>query len=337
MLSSQSSPSSPSSPPPSPSGSRRSAILSLASLAVFFPAYPSSAWVWDFSFGPQPKLMDAEFANTLVDAMTAVAGTTRVGEFQLRCAEIRAQELPAYQSEDACGHCGQRKDPGAFRDPSYFDFETYVRGKALLQMNTGAAGDVAKRDLYIRNANIAIGSYILKKILEERYTEDAERTGISPFFSVAAMRSEDNLLSASSDLESVRAGVKTLLDYFQRRGFVSRTGISQCGTGDDEGETQRTWREGDGSATLVYWLVNPVDARSSLRLQEEEGVYLGFISATIAAFLRRCGVRSVDVMRAKSSSVDGLVIEQSKLERTKPLSRNPTPSKRWVGTPIPSS
>jgi hypothetical protein len=66
-------------------------------------------------------------------------------------------------------------------------------------------------------------------------------------------------------------------------------------------------------------------------------VYLGFISATIAAFLRRCGVRSVDVMRAKSSSVDGLVIEQSKLERTKPLSRNPTPSKRWVGTPIPSS
>jgi hypothetical protein len=282
--------------------------------------------------------MDAEFANTLMDAMTSVAGTTRVGEFQLRCAEIRAQKLPAYQSEDACGHCGQRKDPGAFRDPSYFDFETYVRGKSLLQMNTGANDD-AKRDLYLRNANIQMGSYVLKKILEERYTEDAERTGISPFFSVAAMRSEDNLLSASPDLESVRAGVKTLLDYFQRRGFVSKTGIAQCGVGDDEEEAQRAWRQGNGSATLVYWLVNPVDAGSSLRLQEEEGVYLGFISATIAAFLRRCGVRSSDVVRAKSLSVDGLVIEQSKLERIKPLqSRKPTrsaPKDRWVGTPIP--
>ena len=329
--------SSPSLGPPSVS-SRRSMILSLASLSVFLSPYPSSAWVWDFSFGPQPKLMDAEFANTLIDAMTAVAGTTRVGEFQLRSSEIRAQKLPAYQSEEACGHCGQRKDPGAFRDPSFFDFETYVRGKALLQMNTGAEGDGTKRELYIRNANIAIGSYILRKILEERYTEDAERTGISPFFSVAAMRSEDNLLSASPDLESVRAGVKTLLDYFQRRGFVSKTGIAQCGTGEDEEETQRAW-QGDGSATLVYWLVNPVDAGSSLRLQEEEGVYLGFISATIAAFLRRCGVRSSDVVRAKSSSVDGLVVEQSKLERIKPLeSRTPTPSKdRWAGTPIPDS
>ena len=292
--------------------------------------------------------MDAEFANTLIDSMTAVAGTTRVGEFQLRCAEIREQELPKYQSEDRCGHCGQRKDPGAFRDPQYFDFETYIRGKALLQMNTGAVDDDEKRDLYIRNANIAIGSYILKKILEERYTEDAERAGISPFFSVAATRSEDSLLSASPDLESVRAGVKTLLDFFQRRGFVERTGIAQCGAAvDEEEQSQRVWRnetsKGGGSATLVYWLVNPVDVGSSLRLQEEEGVYLGFISATIAAFLRRCGVRSSDVRRVKSLRVDGLVIEQSKLERIKPLDasksspKEKTKAKAWASDPIPDA
>ena len=324
--------------------------VSLPLVALSLP-FPARAWNVSLrTFSPQPKLMDAEFANTLINAMTAVAGTTRTGEFQLRCAELRTEQLPVYQSMGACGHCGQRKDPGAFRDPQFFDFETYVRGKALLQMNTGgvvgAEDDVneAKRDLYIRNANIAIGSYILRKILEERYTEDAERAGISPFFSVAAMRSEDSLLSASPDLESVRAGVKTLLEYFQRRGFVEKVGVAQCGsTVDQEAVTEQAWRKGDGDATLVYWLVNPVDQGSSLRLQDEEGVFLGYVSATIAAFLRRCGVRSSDVQRVKSLKVDGLVIEKSKLVRIKPLPKEAATGggdkkkAAWVPSPIPTT
>lgn len=323
--------------------------FSFSSSLSFSPTLPAHAWSFSFFPAQQAKLMDAEFANTLINAMTAVAGTTRTGEFQLRCAELRTAQLPVYESADACGHCGQRKDPGAFRDPRFFDFETYVRGKALLQMNTGSVDDDSKRDLYIRNANIAIGSYILKKILEERYTEDAEREGISPFFSVAALRSEDSLLSASPDLESVRAGVKTLLSYFVRRGFVEKAGVAQCGayaSAEQEEATEQAWRQGDGKGTLVYWLVRPVDEESSLRLQDEEGVFLGYVSATIAAFLRRCGVRSSDVQRVKSLKVDGLVIEKSKLVRIKPLAKEgggggggggaDKRTGNWVPAPIPT-
>jgi hypothetical protein len=308
--------------------------------------WPHQAWIWGQreDIG-RSKLMDAEFANILIDSMASVAGTTRTGEYLLRCASLREEKLPHYQDAQKCGHCGARKGPGAFRDPDFFDFETYVRGKALLQMAPGDENPETKRDQYLRNANIAMGSYILRHILEERYTEDAERMGISPFFSVSALSGrEDSLLSASPELESVRDGVKSLLEYFQRRGFVRKAGISQCGASvDDEFETQLAWIRGNGSANLTYWLVAPVDENSSLALQSEEGTYLGYVSATIVAFLRRCGVRASNVSRVRSLKVDGLVIEQSRLTRTKPLNLNDGAKwelkgkNKWSPNPIPSS
>ena len=89
-----------------------------------------------------------------------------------------------------------------------------------------------------------------------------------------------------------------------------------------------------------------MDEESSLRLQDEEGVFLGYVSATIAAFLRRCGVRSSDVQRVKSLKVEGLVIEKSKLVRIKPLAKEgggggdgggaDKRTGNWVPAPIPT-
>lgn len=263
-------------------------------------------------------VMDAEFANVLVGSLATVAGTTRVDAYESRCEELRELELPRYRDAGACGHCGTVDGRRAFRDAGYFDFETYIRGKAILLM---APNDDRKRDTYVRNATIAIGSSILKHIVEETYTEDAEQMGISPFFSLEALNSrKDSLLSASPDLDSIREGIKSLLEYFVRKGFVRRAGISQCGVSrGDEFENHLSWYRGD-SATLKYWLVDPVDGNSSFALQEQEGIYIGYISSTIAAFLRRCGVTTSSVRRIPSLSNGTVDSEECVIKRVKEIS-----------------
>lgn len=178
--------------------------------------------------GMNKRRLDAEFANVLIRAMDAAAGITRLEEYRQRVDELIEKELPRFREAQACGHCGIVQGRGSYGDAAYFDFQTYIRGKVLLQMAPKIPTDTVdaeeedyayrKRDTYIRNARIAIGSYVLKHILEEIYTEDAEAMGISPFFSVTAANSKDSLLSASPDLDSIRAGVKSLLEYFQRKG-----------------------------------------------------------------------------------------------------------------------
>lgn len=221
--------------------------------------------------GMNKRRLDAEFANVLIRAMDAAAGITRLEEYRQRVDDLIEKELPRFREAQACGHCGVVQGRGAYGDATYFDFQTYIRGKVLLQMAPKIPTDTVdaeeedyayrKRDTYIRNARIAIGSYVLKHILEEIYTEDAEAMGISPFFSVAATNSKDSLLSASPDLDSIRAGVKSLLEYFQRKGtfllqimishscitrsvlitpgYVQRVGISQFGLSFDEFEVSR--------------------------------------------------------------------------------------------------
>lgn len=183
--------------------------------------------------GMNKRRLDAEFANVLIRAMDAAAGITRLDEYRQRVDELIEKELPRFREAQACGHCGIVQGRGSYGDAAYFDFQTYIRGKVLLQMAPKIPTDTVnaeeeeyayrKRDTYIRNARIAIGSYVLKHILEEIYTEDAEAMGISPFFSVAAANSKDSLLSASPDLDSIRAGVKSLLEYFQRKGTLFTT------------------------------------------------------------------------------------------------------------------
>lgn len=269
--------------------------------------------------------MDAEFANVLIRSLSSVAGTTRVEEYTSRCEALREVMLPRFQEAHTCGHCGSVEGRQAFRDAAYFDFETYIRAKAILEM---APEDDRKRDLYIRNATIAIGSSILKHIVEETYTEDAEQMGISPFFSLEASTRKDSLLSASPDLDSIRMGVKSLLNYFVRKGFVRRAGIAQCGVSrEDEFENHLSWYRGD-TASLKYWLVEPVDGKSSLALQEEEGTYVGYISSTIAAFLRRCGVSTSSVRRIPSLSDSAESSEQCIIRRVKDISLDD--GRSWV-------
>jgi len=74
---------------------RRDLALSLSLFSLSFslsfsfsPTLPAHAWSFSFFPAQHAKLMDAEFANTLINAMTAVAGTMRTGEFRLRSAEL---------------------------------------------------------------------------------------------------------------------------------------------------------------------------------------------------------------------------------------------------------
>mmetsp|Transcript_11127 Transcript_11127/g.22235 ORF Transcript_11127/g.22235 Transcript_11127/m.22235 type:complete len:437 (+) Transcript_11127:93-1403(+) len=278
--------------------------------------------------GMNKRRLDAEFANVLIRAMDAAAGITRLDEYRQRVDELIEKELPRFREAQACGHCGIVQGRGSYGDAAYFDFQTYIRGKVLLQMAPKIPTDTVdaeeedyayrKRDTYIRNARIAIGSYVLKHILEEIYTEDAEAMGISPFFSVTAANSKDSLLSASPDLDSIRAGVKSLLEYFQRKGYVQHVGISQFGLSYDEFENHMVWARGE-PAYLKYWLTSPVDRNSSLALQTEEGDYLGYLSATIAAFLRRCGVVTTNLRRIQSLSDEENISEQSTIRRIKSL------------------
>eukprot|EP00889_Picochlorum_renovo_P004146 jgi/Picre1/31176/NNA_006530.t1 len=174
--------------------------------------------------GSEASLWKQEFEYYGNKFIPRAAGITRLEEYRQRVDELIEKELPRFREAQACGHCGIVQGRGSYGDAAYFDFQTYIRGKVLLQMAPKIPTDTVdaeeedyayrKRDTYIRNARIAIGSYVLKHILEEIYTEDAEAMGISPFFSVAAANSKDSLLSASPDLDSIRAGVKSLWNIF---------------------------------------------------------------------------------------------------------------------------
>jgi len=85
------------------------------------------------------------------------------------------------------------------------------------------------------------------------------------------------------------------------------------------------WAQGE-PAYLKYWLTDPVDRRSALALQSEEGASLGFTSATISAYLRRCGVLCTELKRMESLTDDDQVSEQWTLRRIKSL---PNQGKSW--------
>jgi len=85
------------------------------------------------------------------------------------------------------------------------------------------------------------------------------------------------------------------------------------------------WARGE-PAYLKYWLTAPTDRRSSLALQAEEGASLGLLNATIAAYLRRCGVESKNLRRLQSLSDDAQISEQCTLRRVKTL---PDQGTKW--------
>eukprot|EP00890_Picochlorum_soloecismus_P006704 jgi/Picsp_1/859/NSC_04347-R1_hypothetical protein CHLNCDRAFT_49703 [Chlorella variabilis] len=266
------------------------------------------------------RALDAEFGMVLLNAMDKAA-LQRKDEYLDRCEALRQKELPYFQENGSCGHCGTVKGRAAFSDRDYMDFEAYIRGKALLGMapkgstKEGEGKSIyTDRDYYIENVRIVIGAAIMKHILEEVDFEDASAIGIAPGQALG----KNDLLSASPELDSIRRGVKSVLNYFKRKGYMSRVGIAQFGLSKDEYENHMVWAEGE-PAYLKYWLTDPVDKRSALALQSEEGASLGFTSATISAYLRRCGVLCTELKRMESLTDDNQVSEQWTLRRIKSL------------------
>ena len=102
-------------------------------------------------------------------------------------------------------------------------------------------------------------------------------------------------------------------------GFVARASITQFGLSRDEFENHATWAAGE-PAYLKYWITAPADQLACAALaQEEGGANLGFVGATVAAYLARCGVRATDAQTLPSAVDPGQQSEQWTLRRVKPL------------------
>lgn len=156
--------------------------------------------------------LHAQFAAALLASIYAAAGP-RAAEVNLEAKALAARELPAFQQAGTCGHCGTIKGPAGLKDRDFFDFQTYVGEKALVRLfRDDASGDAA----YIDRLRTAMGDRILKHILSEVDVGEAEAVGITPFRAFAT--STTALLSASPDLDSIRGGVRALLNYFKKKG-----------------------------------------------------------------------------------------------------------------------
>ena len=184
---------------------------------------------------PSSGRIDAEFASALLAALRKAAGRDTAA-FDAECALLRAQELPFFKEAGTCGHCGTKSGPAALADKDYFDFECYIRSKALLKLCGPTAAPAAAaaaapdappvsepilamyaavdRSACISNLRVAVGDAILKHILDEVDVGDAEAAGLSPMRPTAS----DALLSASPELDSIRGGVRALLRYFRKKG-----------------------------------------------------------------------------------------------------------------------
>lgn len=168
------------------------------------------------------RALDAEFGMVLLNAMDKAA-LQRKEEYLERCEVLRQKELPYFKENGSCGHCGTVKGRAAFADRDYMDFEAYIRGKALLGMAPKSSREEGEgisvyndRDYYIENVRIVIGAAIMKHILEEVDFEDASAIGIAPGQALG----KNDLLSASPELDSIRRGVKSVLNYFKRKGKI---------------------------------------------------------------------------------------------------------------------
>lgn len=174
--------------------------------------------------------LDAEFGMVLLKAMDKAA-LQRKEEYLERCEALRQKELPYFKENGSCGHCGSVPGRAAFADRDYMDFEAYIRGKALLGMAPKGSRKEGEeksiytdRDYYIENVRIVIGAAIMKRILEEVDFEDASAIGIAP----GQAMSKNDLLSASPELDSIRRGVKSVLNYFKRKGMNRVRMVREC-------------------------------------------------------------------------------------------------------------
>ena len=169
----------------------------------------------------QIKQLDAEFAAAMLDALLRAAGPEALS-VQKYADALAAKELPFYKEAGTCGHCGTKSGPSALKDRDYFDFQAYVRSKALVRSCGGGRGGDAPGGVTdikcIDQLRIAVGDSILQHILSEVDVGEAEAVGISPFRAFSAATAD--LLSASPELDSIRRGVHALLKYFERKGEI---------------------------------------------------------------------------------------------------------------------
>jgi hypothetical protein len=166
------------------------------------------------------KQLDAEFAAAMLDALLRAAGPEAL-LVQKQADALALKELPFFKEAGTCGHCGTKTGPSALKDKDWFDFQAYIRSKALVK-SCGGASPVSTNSPDVTDTKcidqlrIAVGDSILQHILNDVDVGEAEAVGISPFRAFSATTAD--LLSASPELDSIRRGVKALLLYFERKG-----------------------------------------------------------------------------------------------------------------------
>jgi hypothetical protein len=186
------------------------------------PPLPSSPAQNASSAGPP---IDAEFASAYLKALRDAAGDA-VAAFDQEVSALETRELPSFRAISACGHCGDIKGPAGLADRSYFDFQAYIRAKALLRVtcrvrvdNVDDQPDVTSleksRLACIDAVRLAVGERVLAHVFAEVEAGDAEAAGIAPSITFLG---GDDLLSTSPDLDSIRRGLRALLKYLKSSG-----------------------------------------------------------------------------------------------------------------------
>jgi hypothetical protein len=185
---------------------------------------------------PAPRLvggrlaLNPEFASELLATLPLSISALDAAQFAADVAALRASEIETYRAAGRCGHCGDATGAAALADRDWFDFLAYCYFKAASRQlrksssaatssiatdtNTSGGNERPERVPWADEARLQLGAAVLRRVRERVDVEDAVEEGISP------MRSGpyDALMGSSPDLDSARAGVKSLLRYFRDAG-----------------------------------------------------------------------------------------------------------------------
>lgn len=194
-------------------------------LSTLFPSAPSSP-----SKPKKTQSLDAEFAlELLISILTAAGEDAKAVRSDAKILESR--ELEYFKQNDQCGHCGDVQGPSSLKDRDYFDFLSYVYLKAFL-LHRPLNDDNNNNTTSINQLRLAIGDALFGHILSDVDVGEAEAVGISPYraFGGSAAALVD-VLSASAELDSVRLGVRAILDYFKSKGIFLYCIVLYCAPG----------------------------------------------------------------------------------------------------------
>ncbi|KAK9843166.1 hypothetical protein WJX74_007889 [Apatococcus lobatus] len=240
--------------------------------------------------------------------------------FRLDLSSLKSRELPYFRKAEACGHCGQEPGAGAgLADRRWFDFQSYIQYKALARQMPADQRPAEELPSVDEETGRRIEPRIVSRSAAEHLRYSLGRQLLQHLQATAPSQADRSLLQSSNpSLNTIRPGVRVILDRFQHAGVMDSAQLCQFGISQDEDENRYVWERGE-PAYLKYWMRDSATQLSSAALRQEEGFSQDYIAGTIEAYLEQCGVYAYRVQHSSSIYEPALTSEQMTLRRLKPL------------------